>query len=161
MLRPRTLVPLLVVLVTAVVPAAAQRAAGSAVQLKRLSLEPLGEIVVTSVSKEPEIVSNTAAAIYVITQDDIRRSGATTLPDVLRLAPGVTVGQSDANRWAVGIRGLGDIFSKNVLVMIDGRSVYTPLVGGVHWAIQDVLLADVEQIEVIRGPGGSLWGANA
>ena len=129
--------------------------------LKVLSLEELGNIEVTSARKQPETVWETSSAIYVITQDEIRRSGAITIPEALRLAPGVSVFQSDANRWAVGIRGLADIFSKDVLVLIDGRSVYTPLVGGVHWASQDVLLADIEQIEVIRGPGGSIWGANA
>jgi iron complex outermembrane recepter protein len=133
----------------------------SAQSLKSLSLEALGAIEVTTANKQPETVWQTAAAIFVITQEDIRRSGATTLPDVLRLAPGVVVNQSDSNRWAVGVRGLADIFSKSVLVLIDGRSVYTPLVGGVHWAIQDVPLADVEQIEVIRGPGATIWGGNA
>jgi len=112
-------------------------------------------------AKHPERIVDASAAIYVITSEDIRRSGATTLPDALRLAPGVIVNQSDSSRWAVGVRGFADIFSKNVLVMIDGRSAYTPLVGGVHWAIQDVLLADVDRIEVIRGPGGSIWGANS
>jgi iron complex outermembrane recepter protein len=135
--------------------------ARQASSLKALSLDELGSIEVTTASKVPETVWQTDAAIHVITQDDIRRSGATTLPDALRLAPGVIVNQSDASRWAVGIRGFADIFSKSVLVLIDGRSVYTPLVGGVHWAIQELLLADVERIEVIRGPGGSLWGANA
>ena len=139
-------------------PAVAQSRSAA---LKTLSLEELGKIEVTGARKLPERVWDTAAAIYVITQADIRRSGATTVPDVLRLAPGVLVNQSDANRWAVGVRGFADLFSKGVLVMIDGRSVYTPLVGGVHWAIQDVVLADIERIEIIRGPGGTLWGANA
>ena len=129
--------------------------------LKSLSLEELAQIEVTTANKQPEAVFETPAAVYVITQEDIRRSGATTIPDVLRLAPGIVVNQSDANRWAVGVRGFADIFSKSVLVLIDGRSVYTPLVGGVHWAIQDVPLADIEQIEVIRGPGATVWGANA
>ena len=129
--------------------------------LKDLSIEELAAVRITTVAKQPEPVLGTAAAVHVISSDDIRRSGATTLPDVLRLAPGVTVSQSDGNRWAVGIRGFQDIFSKSVLVLIDGRSVYTPLVGGVHWAAQDLVLADVERIEVIRGPGASLWGANA
>lgn len=130
-------------------------------QLKDLSIEDLATVRITTVAKQPEPVLGTAAAVYVISSDDIRRSGATTLPDVLRLAPGLTVNQSDGNRWAVGIRGFEDIFSKGVLVLIDGRSVYTPLVGGVHWAAQDLVLADIERIEVIRGPGASLWGANA
>ena len=129
--------------------------------LKRLSFEQLANLEVTTATKQPEQVIDTAAAVFVITSEDIRRSGATTLPDVLRLAPGVTVARSDANRWAVGVRGFADIFSRNVLVLIDGRSLYTPLVGGVHWAIQDVVLADIDRIEVIRGPGASVWGANA
>lgn len=135
--------------------------AGSVADLKNLSLEELSNVEVTTANKQPEPALDTAAALYVITSDDIRRSGATTLPDALRLAPGVIVSQSDGNRWAVGIRGFADLFSKSLLVLIDGRSVYTPLVGGVHWAIQDVVLADVDRIEVIRGPGGGVWGANA
>jgi iron complex outermembrane receptor protein len=138
----------------------AQSSPGTAA-LKNLSLEELAKVEITTASKQPERAMDIAAAIYVITGEDIRRSGATTLPDALRLAPGVIVNQSDGNRWAVGVRGFADIFSKSVLVLIDGRSVYTPLVGGVHWAIQDVVLADIERIEVVRGPGGSVWGANA
>ena len=130
--------------------------------LKRLSLEELGNIEVISVSKVPEAVWNTAAAIYVLTQADIARSGATSIPDVLRLVPGVEVARIDTSRnWVVGIRGFGDQFSKSVLVLIDGRSTYTPLWAGVHWPIQDTLLEDIERIEVIRGPGGTIWGANA
>ena len=150
-----------VLIVALTVDARAQTGARPYGSLKELSLEELGDLEVTTTAKQPETVWDTEAAIYVITQDDIRRSGATSLPDVLRLAPGVIVNQSDSNRWAVGVRGFADLFSKSVLVLIDGRSVYTPLVGGVHWAIQDVLLADVERIEVIRGPGASIWGANA
>jgi iron complex outermembrane recepter protein len=156
---------LVVLLASAVSLAEAQTGnsppARSASSLKALSLDELGSIEVTTTNKVPETVWQTDAAIHVITQEDIRRSGAATLPDALRLAPGVIVNQSDSSRWAVGIRGFADIFSKSVLVLIDGRSVYTPLVGGVHWAIQELLLADVERIEVIRGPGGSVWGANA
>ncbi|HUQ49081.1 MAG TPA: TonB-dependent receptor [Terriglobales bacterium] len=129
--------------------------------LKEMSLEQLGNIQVTTVSKEPEEVWKTPAAVYVITQEDIRRSGYTSIPDILRLAPGVIVAQNDSNRWAIGIRGFNDILSRSVLVLIDGRSVYTPFLGGVHWAIQDLLISDIERIEVIRGPGGSIWGANA
>jgi iron complex outermembrane receptor protein len=129
--------------------------------LKQLSLAQLGNVEVTTNSKEPETVWRTPAAIYVLTQEDIRRSGATSIPEVLRLVPGVEVARIDANQWAVGIRGFGNSFSKSVLVLIDGRSVYTPLFAGVYWDVQNVLLEDVERIEVIRGPGGTVWGANA
>jgi iron complex outermembrane receptor protein len=129
--------------------------------LKELGLEALGNVEVTSVSKEPEAVRLTPAAIYVITQEDIRRSGATTLPEVLRLAPGLDVARIDSDHWSVGVRGFGDQFSKAVLVLIDGRSVYTPLFAGVFWAAQDVQFEDIDRVEVIRGPGGTIWGANA
>jgi iron complex outermembrane recepter protein len=129
--------------------------------LKQLSLEQLGAVEVTTTSKEPEEVWNTPAAIYVITQEDIRRSGATSVPEILRLVPGVDVARIDSDHWSVGIRGFGSEFSKSVLVLIDGRSVYTPLFAGVYWELQNVLLEDVERIEVIRGPGGTIWGANA
>jgi iron complex outermembrane receptor protein len=129
--------------------------------LKQLSLEQLGDVEVTTASKEPEEVWRTPAAVYVITQEDIRRSGATSLPEILRLAPGVEVARIDSDHWSVGIRGFGSQFSKSVLVLIDGRSVYTPLFAGVYWEIQDTLLEDVDRIEVIRGPGGTIWGANA
>ncbi len=130
-------------------------------QLKQLSLEDLGKVEVTSVSKEPEQVWKTPAAIFVLTQEDIRRSGATSIPELLRLVPGVEVARSNSNSWAVGIRGFGNVLSRSVLVLIDGRSVYTPLYEGVYWDVQNVMLEDVERIEVIRGPGGTIWGANA
>ena len=129
--------------------------------LKQLTLAELGNVEVTTASKEPEKISKTAAAIFVLTQDDIRRSGATSIPEVLRLVPGVEVARINSNQWSVNIRGLGSGFSKSVLVLIDGRSVYTPLYAGVYWDVQNVLLADVERIEVIRGPGGTIWGSNA
>ena len=129
--------------------------------LMRLSLEDLGNVEVTTVSKEPEQVWQTPAAIYVITQEDIRRSGATSIPELLRLAPGVEVARIDSDHWAVGVRGFGGEFSKSLLVLIDGRSVYSPLFAGVYWQVQDTLLDDVDRIEVIRGPGGTIWGANA
>jgi len=129
--------------------------------LKGLSLEELGNIEVTTVSKAPEELRRTPAAVYVITQDDIRRSGATSLPEVLRMAPGLDVARIDSTHWSVGVRGFGDQFSKSLLVLIDGRSVYTPLFAGVFWALQDTLLDDIDRIEVIRGPGGTIWGANA
>jgi iron complex outermembrane receptor protein len=129
--------------------------------LKQLTLEQLGNVQVTTVSKEREEVWRTPAAIYVITQEDIGRSGARTLPDALRLAPGVEVAQIDGDKWAIGIRGFQGRLSKSVLVLIDGRSVYTPLFAGVYWEMQDTLLSDVDHIEVIRGPGGTIWGSNA
>jgi iron complex outermembrane recepter protein len=135
--------------------------ASSAQDLNQMSLEQLGNVEVTTASKEPEQVWQTPAAIYVLTQEDIRRSGATTIPELLRLVPGVEVARIDSDHWAVGVRGFGGEFSKSLLVLIDGRSVYSPLFAGVYWQVQDTLLEDVERIEVIRGPGGTIWGANA
>ncbi len=106
--------------------------------LAQLSLEQLGNIEVTSVSKEPEQVWHTAAAVSVITQDDIRRSGATSVPEVLRLVPGVEVAQIDSDHWSIAIRGLSGQFSKDLLVLIDGRSVYTLLYSGVYWDVQNL-----------------------
>lgn len=126
-----------------------------------LSLEELMNIEITSVAKKSQRLSDAAAAISVITAEDIRRSGATSLPDALRLAPGVHVAQIDASRSVVGMRGFGGRWSSKLLVLLDGRTLYSPLFAGVYWEAQDVLLADVERIEVIRGPGGTLWGANA
>lgn len=126
-----------------------------------MSLAQLGNIDVTTVSKEPEKVMRTPAAIYVLTEEDIRRSGVTTIPEALRLVPGLEVARIDSDSWAVGIRGFGGAFSRSVLVLIDGRSVYTPLFEGVYWDVQNVMLEDVDRIEVIRGPGGTIWGANA
>jgi len=129
--------------------------------LSQASLEDLMNIQVTSVSKKEQKLSKTGAAIFVITQEDIRRSGATNIPDVLRLAPGVDVARVDANQWAISIRGFNDQYANKVLVLIDGRSVYSPSFSGVYWDMQDVPLADIERIEIIRGPGGTVWGANA
>ncbi len=130
--------------------------------LKQLSLEQLSNVEVTTTSKEPEELWNTPAAVFVLTQEDIRRSGATSLPEALRLVPGVQVSRIDEDHWAVGIRGFADQFSKSMLVLVDGRSLYTPLFAGVYWALQDgLMLEDVDRIEVIRGPGGTIWGSNA
>src|SRR5229473_1816741 len=129
--------------------------------LKQVSLEQLGQIEVTTASKVPVKATRTPAAIYVITQEDIRRSGATSIPEALRMAPGVEVAQVDSNTWSLGVRGFESTLSRSVLVLIDGRSVYTPLFAGVYWQVQDTLLEDIERIEVIRGPGGTIWGANA
>jgi len=129
--------------------------------LLELSLDALGELEVVTASKTPETLWQTSAAISVITEEDIRRSGATSLPELLRLVPGVSVARIDSDHWAVGVRGFGDSFSKSLLVLIDGRSIYTPLFAGVYWGIHDVLLQDIDRIEVIRGPGGTIWGSNA
>ena len=129
--------------------------------LKALSLEQLGNVVVTTQSKEPTEIWNTPAAVYVLTQEDIRRSGAATIPDLLRTVPGLDVAELEGNIWAVGIRGFNSAFSKDILLLIDGRSAYNELFEGVYWDVQDVLLDDVDRIEIIRGPGGTIWGANA
>ncbi|HEY7789681.1 MAG TPA: TonB-dependent receptor, partial [Vicinamibacterales bacterium] len=121
----------------------------------------LGDIVVTTQTKQPEEVWNTAAAIFVLTQQDIRRSGARSLPELLRLVPGLQVARLDSDHWAVGVRGFASKFSQSLLVMIDGRSVYAPLFAGVYWDVQDVPMQDIDRVEVIRGPGGTIWGANA
>ncbi len=129
--------------------------------LKQLSLEELGSVKVTTASKEPEEVWKTSAAIYVITHDDIERSGLTSIPEALRLAPGVEVARIDSNEWSIGIRGFGSRLCRAVLVLIDGRTVYTTLIAGTYWEVQDYVLEDIDRIEVIRGPGGTIWGPNA
>lgn len=138
-----------------------QPLAVAAQDLAEFSLEQLTQTQVTSVAKKPQKLEDAAAAIHVITQEDIRRSGLTSLAELLRLAPGVQVNQIDASTSAVGIRGFGSRFSNKLLVLIDGRAVYTPTFGGVYWDTQDTPLEDIERIEVIRGSGGTLWGANA
>lgn len=130
-------------------------------RLKALSIDELMEVEVISAGKKPQPRDRTAAAIFVVTQEDIRRSGATTLVEALRMVPGVHVARGASDDWAVGIRGFTSRLSRSMLVLIDGRSVYTPLFAGVYWQVQDTLLEDVERIEVIRGPGGTLWGSNA
>jgi len=126
-----------------------------------MSMEDLMNLQVTSVSKRTQKVADAAAAIFVITQEDIRRSGATSIPEALRLVPGLEVARIDQNKWAIGSRGFNGRFDNKLLVLIDGRSVYTPLFSGVYWNVEDVMLEDVDRIEVIRGPGATLWGANA
>src|SRR6266403_112060 len=140
--------------------AAAEPDAGS---LADLSLEELSNVEITSVSKRAERLSDAAASVFVITADDIRRSGVSRLTEALRLAPNLQVAQISAPSYAIGARGLNGAGagSNKLLVMIDGRSVYTPLFSGVFWDAQDVMLEDVERIEVISGPGATLWGANA
>jgi iron complex outermembrane receptor protein len=127
----------------------------------KFSLEELKSVEIVSASKRPEVLWDTASAVYVITQEQIRRSGATSIPEVLRLAPGVHVARISATEWAVNIRGLNNQFAENLLVLMDGRSVYTHVFSGVFWDVQDTVMEDIERIEVIRGPGAALWGSNA
>jgi iron complex outermembrane receptor protein len=126
-----------------------------------LSPEQLFEATVVSVSRTSEKLIEAPAAVYVLTNEDIIRSGATSIPEALRLVPGVQVAQVNANNWAVSVRGFGSGLANKLLVLMDGREVYDPLFSGVYWDIQDVILEDIERVEVIRGPGASLWGANA
>ncbi|MDF3056124.1 MAG: TonB-dependent receptor, plug [Rariglobus sp.] len=116
---------------------------------------------VTSVSKKESPFEESAAAIFVINQEDIRRSGLTSLPELFRLVPGANVARVHSNEWAVSVRGFNDQYANKLLVLIDGRSVYSPMFGGVYWNAQDMILEDLDRIEVIRGPGATLWGANA
>ena len=129
--------------------------------LMGLSVEDLLNIEVISVAKKAKSLNDSPAAIYVITQEDIKRIGATSVPEALRLAPGIDVARIDANKWAVSARGFNGRFANKLLVLIDGRNTYTRAFAGVYWENQDVMLEDVERIEVIRGPGATLWGANA
>jgi len=129
--------------------------------LIELSLEELMEVEVTSASRKPQRAGDVAAAVFVINQEDIRRSGATSLPEVLRMAPGIEVGRIDGNKWAVTSRGFNGRFANKLLVLLDGRSVYTRLFSGVFWDTLDVDLVDIDRIEVVRGPGAAVWGANA
>lgn len=130
-------------------------------ELKSLPIEDLINVEVTLVSRTPEKLSEAASAIQVITDEDIRRSGATNVAEALRLAPNLQVAQLNSSTWIISARGFNNVFSNKLLVMIDGRTVYTPLYGGVLWEQQNLLLEDVERIEVVSGPGGTLWGANA
>ncbi len=134
---------------------------GGASDLKKLSLAELMEIEVTSVSRRPEKLSESPSAIQVISGEDLRRSGASSLPEALRLADNLTVAQKGSHAWALTARGFNTDLANKLLVLIDGRTVYTPLFSGVFWDRQDILLQDVDRIEVIRGPGGTQWGANA
>ena len=134
--------------------------------LEQLSSQPVRvqapalEQVVNSVSRQESTVGKSPAAVFVITNDMIRRSGAMSIPEALRMAPGVSVARIDSNKWAVGIRGFNDRFAGKTLVQVDGRVIYNPVTSGVYWDAQDVMLQDVERIEVIRGPGGTVWGSN-
>jgi len=133
----------------------------SATNLMELSLEELVNLQITSVSKKEQRLGDAPAAIFVLNDDDLRRSGATTVPDALRLVPGLQVAAIGSSDWAVSARGFNTEFANKLLVMIDGRAVYSPLYSGVFWDAQQVFLEDVDRIEVIRGPGATVWGANA
>lgn len=126
-----------------------------------LSLEQLMEVKIHAASKKEEAVSNAPAAVYVVTSEDILRSGITSIPDALRMVPGMQVARADSNSWAISIRGFNSTLANKLLVLIDGRSVYNPVFGGVLWEAHNLMLEDIERIEVVRGPGGALWGANA
>jgi iron complex outermembrane receptor protein len=140
---------------------AAQSQAQSIDALKKLSLDELLDIQVTSVSTHSEPLSEAPASIVVLTAEEIRRSGATTLPEALRLAPSLQIARIDSVQYAISARGFNNAIGNKLLVLVDGRTIYTPLFSGVFWDQQDVMLEDVERIEVITGPGATLWGANA
>src|SRR3954463_7981715 len=150
-------------------PAAAQLMADASdplTQLSRMSLEELARVEVTSVSKSAQSLSSAPASIYVITHEEIRRSGVLSVPEALRLAPNLQVEQINSQEYQIGARGFGghlelQNFSNKILILIDGRSVYNPLFSGVAYDAQDVVMDDIERIEVISGPGATLWGANA
>ncbi|MDF1642937.1 MAG: TonB-dependent receptor [Pseudomonadales bacterium] len=129
--------------------------------LKSMSLEELVNVEVSIASKTSTKLSDTAAAVYVITAEEIKRSAATSIPELLRSVPGLHVAKINSNSWSIGTRGFGGQFANSLLVLMDGRSLYTPLFGGVFWDVQDTVLEDIERIEIIRGPGGAIWGSNA
>ncbi|GBE01776.1 colicin I receptor precursor [bacterium BMS3Bbin06] len=143
------------------VPAAGNDKGGVVAELMDMSIEELMNISVTSVSKKPEKLYDASSAVYVITREEIRRSGATSIAEALRGVPGLEVNRIDSNLWAISARGFNERYANKLLVMIDGRSVYSPIFSGVYWDVQDVMLEDIDRIEVIRGPGATMWGANA
>jgi iron complex outermembrane receptor protein len=129
--------------------------------LREMTLEELMQLEITTVSRFAEPSTTVPAAVFVITAEDIHRSGVTSIPEALRLAPGMQVARIDAGKWSIGVRGFADRLARSMLVLIDGRAVYSPLFAGTYWETQDIVLDDVARIEIIRGPGGTLWGSNA
>ncbi|MCQ8105870.1 TonB-dependent receptor [Methylomonas sp. SURF-2] len=146
---------------TLALPESAKAADDAASAIEELSISELMQMEVSSASRKSQSLSNTAAAAFIISQDDIRRAGVTSIPEALRLAPGIEVAQINASSWAITSRGFNGRYANKLLVLMDGRTVYTPLFSGVFWNLQDTLLEDIERIEVIRGPGAVMWGANA
>ena len=119
------------------------------------------QVTITSVGEKPQSQANTPPPVYVISQEDIRRSGAPSIPEVLALAPGIQGSQISGSKWSISSRGFSGFMSNKLLVLVDGRSVYSPAYSGVFWDAQNAMLEDIDRIEVIRGPGGTIWGANA
>src|SRR5262249_1467230 len=134
---------------------------GGVSELKKMSLQDLMGVEVTTVSRQESTVGQSPAAVFVITPGDIRRSGATTIPELFRMVPGMDVARIDNNKWSIGARGFNDRFANKLLVQIDGRTLYNPLFAGVYWDAVNYPLDDIERIEIVRGPGASVWGANA
>jgi iron complex outermembrane receptor protein len=154
----RLLLLALSILAAAPSPSFAQRLGEN---LSQVSIEDLMKIEITSASRKEQPTADVAAAVFVITHDDIRRSGMTTIPDLLRMAPGVDVAHMNGNEWAVSVRGFNGVYANKLLVLVDGRSLYSQVFAGVFWDTEDLMLDDIDRIEVIRGPSAAMWGANA
>lgn len=154
---PSPLLPLVIAIALAALPGAALPQTDAL----DMSLEELLTAEVTAASRKAQRLNDVAAAAFIISREDIERSGATSIPEALRMAPGVQVGRLSNNRWAVSVRGFNGRFSNKLQVLMDGRSIYSPLFSGVVWEAEDTSLADIDRIEVIRGPGAAMWGANA
>lgn len=151
----------MLVAIAALVGVAPLVARANNAQLLDMSLEELLNLEVTSVSKKSQKVSETAAAVFVVTADDIRHSGARNVPEALQGVPGLQVAQIDGNKWAISARGFNGRFANKLLVLMNGRTLYTPSFSGVYWDVKDTVMEDIDRIEIIRGPGGTLWGSNA
>src|SRR5688572_13074540 len=157
----RTGVCLVLVLMSVARASAQPDVARLAQDLKRLTIEELAEVDITTASRRAERLSDTPAAVAIVSDEDVRRSGVTTVADAMRLAGGLDVARIHGNAWAVSARGFTISTANKLLVLLDGRTVYSPLFSGTFWDAQDMVLNDIDRIEVVRGPGGSAWGANA
>ena len=153
-------IPLLVLFALVAIPSPGLAQRGER-DLSQVSLEELMNIEITSASRKEQRAGDVAAAVFVITQDDIRRSGMISIPDLLRLAPGVEVAEINSNKWAVSVRGFNGLYANKLLVLVDGRTIYNRIFSGVFWDTEDLVIDDIDRIEVIRGPGAAIWGANA